>query len=254
MAFLRHVIELFVNPFFICVLVLGLSVFFLWRNRAMHFVRVALLFVFLVLLLISTGWLPRYLTYHLESQYPVINKVNQDIRWIVVLSGGQSNVPGLPANDLLSSASIKRLIEGIRIHQMLPAATLVLSGGGSTGEQPEALLLKQLAELLSIPAKDLVLETRSINTADQARELKAIVHDEPFYLVTSAIHMPRSIALCEQQGLHPVAAPTDFTFFWTTESLVKMTIPNVYNLSYFSIALHELLGRAWASVSKMQHD
>lgn len=248
MTVLRHVVELSVNPFFLCLFFLGLSVFFLWRSSRPQFVRVSLLLVFLVLLIISTGWLPRYLTHQLESQYAVVNKVNPDVHWIVVLSGGQSNVPDLPPNDLLSSASIKRLIEGIRIHNMLPDAKLVLSGGGSTGEQPEALLLAQLAESFSIPKQTIVLEKNSINTADQARELRAIVHDQPFYLVTSAIHMPRSIALCEQQGLHPIAAPTDFTFFWNTESLGKLVIPNAYNLSYFTIALHELLGRAWASL------
>ncbi|WP_277619249.1 YdcF family protein [Legionella norrlandica] len=165
---------------------------------------------------------------------------------MVVLSGGQNQAEGMPANDLLTSASIKRLTEGIRLLRALPDAKLLLSGGGSAGEQPEALLLAQLAKWFSIPEEKIVLEINSVNTADQARELVAIVNKQPFYLVTSAIHMPRSMALCQQQGLHPIAAPTDFTFFWSTDTWVKMIIPNPYNLAYNSIAFHEILGKIWA--------
>lgn len=106
--------------------------------------------------------------------------------------------------------------------------------------------MTELAKWFAIDSEKVVVETASINTADQAHELAAIVHDQPFYLVTSAIHMPRSMALCQQQGLHPIAAPTDFTFFWSTDTWVKMVIPNSYNLAYTSIALHEILGKIWA--------
>lgn len=249
MATIRHLIELLVNPFFLCVFFIGLCTFFLWRKSHPRFVRVALLLVFIFLVVISTGWLPRYMSHKLEAQYPVVNQVDPAILWVVVLSGGQNQFDGMPANDLLSSASIKRLIEGVRLFRALPQTKLVLSGGSSGKEQPEALLLAQVTRWFSIPEQDVVLELKSINTADQARELVSIVHDQPFYLVTSAIHMPRSMFLCLQQGLHPVAAPTDFTFFWNTDSLEKMVIPNAYNLFYFSIAMHEIFGRIWATVS-----
>ncbi|MCL9683407.1 YdcF family protein [Legionella maioricensis] len=250
MAILRHLIEFMINPYFLCLLVLGLCIFFLWRRTYLVFVRIMLCLVFIFLMVISTGWLPRYITSKLETQYPIVQQIDPKIKWVVVLSGGQNQLEGMPANVRLSSASIKRLVEGVRIFRALPQAKLVLSGGGTSGEQPEALLLAQLAKWFSIPEQDVVLELKSINTADQARELVSIVHKQPFYLVTSAIHMPRSIALCQQQGLHPIAAPTDYTFFWSTEDKGKMIIPNTYNLSYFSIAMHEILGRIWATLTQ----
>ena len=247
MAIMRHIIELLVNPFLLCLLFLGLSTVFLWRKSHLVFVRITLCVVTLTLIIISTGWLPMYLTHRLEARYDIVNQVDPDIQWVVVLGGGQNQFDGMPANDALTSASIKRLVEGVRLFRALPKAKLVLSGGSSTEEQPEALLAAQLATWFSIPDKSIVLEAKSINTADQAREMASIVHNQPFYLVTSAIHMPRSMALFEQQGLHPIAAPTDFTFFWNSGNLEKMIIPNSYNLSYFSIAMHEILGRLWAS-------
>ncbi|CEG57944.1 YdcF family protein [Legionella fallonii] len=247
MAVLRHWTEFLVNPYFLCLFFLGLSLYFLWRRTHLGFVRITLTVVFMVLLIISTGWLPRYMTYKLEEQYPVVQHVDPQVKWVVVLSGGSGQSAGMPVNDLLTATSLKRLIEGIRLFRALPQAQLVLSGGGDTGEQPEAERLAQLAKWFSIPEQRVVLEGKSINTADQARELVAIVHDQPFYLITSAIHMSRSMALCQQQGLHPIPAPTDFTFYWTTDSWGKMIIPNAYNLSYFAIAMHEVLGKIWAN-------
>lgn len=246
MALIRHMLEYLINPFFLCVLSLGICIFLLYRRVFPVLTKVLLFSVFLVLIVMSTGWLPGYLTHRLESQYPVVNQIDTKIKWVVVLSGGQNQAEGMPANDLLTSASIKRLVEGIRLLSALPDGKLLLSGGGTAGEQPEALLLAQLTKWFSIAPEKIVIEPVSINTAEQARELVAIVHDQPFYLVTSAVHMSRSMALCQQQGLHPIAAPTDFTFFWSTDTWVKMVIPNPYNLAYTSIALHEILGKIWA--------
>lgn len=247
MAVVRNMIELIVNPFFLCFLVLGFGTWFLWRSKYAVFVRVAMSTVCIVLFLMSTGWLPRYLTNKLERQYPVVAEVDPNIRWVVVFSGGQTEVAGMPANALLSSASIKRLVEGLRLFRALPHAQLVLSGGGYSHQQSEAKQLAKLTEWFSIPEQAVVLEENSINTADEAREIISIVHDQPFYLVTSAIHMPRAMLLCQQSGLHPIAAPTDFTFFWNDERVAKRIIPNPYNMTYFTIALHELLGRVWMS-------
>lgn len=245
MAILRHLLEFLLNPFFISLVLLSVMLLF-WKRISTIRLRWLGFIVLLTLLILSTGWLPRYLTSHLESQYNVVHTVDPTVKWVVVLSGGQSQSPGMPANDLLSSASIKRLIEGLRLSRLLPNAKLVLSGGGSLGEQPEAILLAELSDWFTIPQERVILEKNSINTADQAKELLAIVHKDPFYLVTSAVHMPRSMALCRKEGLNPIPAPTDFTFYWSTDTWMKLFIPNSYNLSYFSIAFHELLGGVWA--------
>jgi len=40
--------------------------------------------------------------------------------------------------------------------------------------------------------------------------MKKRVGEKPFILITAAYHMPRSMALFKKQGLHPIAAPTNF--------------------------------------------
>ena len=65
----------------------------------------------------------------------------------------------------------------------------------------------------------------------------------PVFLVTSAGHMRRAAWSFEQQGLLPVAAPTDHLMprsvrqaSWTTSAL---------HLQASDLALHEYLGLAW---------
>jgi uncharacterized SAM-binding protein YcdF (DUF218 family) len=249
MTAIKHILELMLNPFFLLCLLLLICILLLGNrtSRARDWGRGILVAIGCLLLLFSTGWIPLYITKHLEASYPVIQQVDPKVRWVVVLGGGhyENLSVDMPANDLLTGASIKRLIEGVRLLRQLPDARLVLSGGGELESLSEAVLLQQVSQWFSIPAKNIVLESNSLNTADQARSLVSMVHHEPFYLVTSAIHMPRSMLLCQQQGLHPIAAPTDFTFFWNDSNQAKIIVPNAYNFYYFTVAMHELLGRGW---------
>lgn len=155
----------------------------------------------------------------------------------------------LPPQSLLYAASVKRVLEGLRLWRQTPGANLLLSGGGYGQETAEAFRMRKLALLYPIDSSRLQIETGSLNTADQAKAIKTWVGDKPFYLVTSAIHMPRAMALCQAQGLHPIAAPTDFTLYWGDERWQKTFIPNAQNMVFLNIALHELMGLAWGRLS-----
>ena len=176
--------------------------------------------------------------------------MDETIHWIVVLGGGHAQHDTNPPNDLLTGASVKRLLEGIRLYKQLPNAKLILSGGRYRPEEvTEADRMRQLVNWFNIKKEDVVLEPDSINTADEAKFLKHVLMKQPFYLVTSAVHMPRSMAIFNHKGLNPIAAPTDFTYVWQDERWERVWIPNASNLQYLSIVWHELLGLAWAKLN-----
>lgn len=245
MTAIKHSLELMLNPFFIFIILMLCCIFLLRKNKPMRLVRTLLVLLCCLLVVFGTGWLPKYLTERLEATYPFIEHPNPEVKWVVVLGGGHFDIEDVPVNNLLSGASIKRLVEGMRLLRQLPQARLLLSGGGETKRHTEAVLLGQLSQWFTVPKDKIVLEPGSLNTEEQAKALVPLLNKEPFYLVTSAIHMPRSMLLCQQQGLNPIAAPTDYTFIWHDSNYARMVIPNVYNLYYLSIALHELLGRGW---------
>ena len=247
---LRHLLEALINPFFVLWLSFFLAVLWLYfkqNNRWLTTIGFVFVLLFTVL---STGFFPQYLTKTLENRYKPVKIVQQNIRCVVVLGGGQYNHPSLLAHDILLSASIKRLMEGIRLYRLLNKSKLILSGGGygSNYGQTEASRMAVLSSWLKIPEKDIQLEQESINTEDQAKLLKKELNDEPFYLVTSATHMSRAIRLFEYHGMNPVPAPTDFTLFWQDEKWQKKWIPNPQNMTYVNVAWHEILGRIWFEI------
>ena len=165
-------------------------------------------------------------------------------RTIVVLGGGHSDSPELSHLSQLSTSALGRLTEGVRLARLLPEARLIVSGYNGTKTFPHAQILAGAAQSLGVAPSRIV---RFDNTRDTEEEAQAIAHEvgpEPFLLVTSAWHMPRSIALSEKAGLHPIPAPADFmhrsdpnqTFLaWDVGALERSTK-----------ALHEYLGLFWS--------
>ncbi|MBA2657095.1 MAG: YdcF family protein [Tatlockia sp.] len=244
---LRHLFEAILNPFFCILFIFAILLALLWRYGTNLTIRIGFTLVFILLVFCSSGVVVSKVTRQLESNYPVISQVDPSVHWVVVLSGGQANLTHLPANNLLNGVSIKRLVEGLRLFRQLPDAKLLLTGGGFD-EVPEAIHLSELTAWFAISPSKIVLETQSINTLDQAKALKKLVHNQPFYLVTSAIHMPRSVCLCQAYGLKPIPAPTDFTLYWNAKDWPIRYLPNAHNLFYLSLAMHEILGRAWTKI------
>ncbi len=244
-ATVRYLLIALFNPFFITLLLLSLSVLWLIVRGNHWLVRVGLLLSLLSFIVLSTPWFPDRLLASIEHQYDVVREVNPAISWVVVLGGGHEDIKNAPANDELSSQSIARLVEGIRLYRQLSKAKLLLSGGsGYKGDISEANYLGVLASWCAIPSDALVLESDSFNTADEALYIKQMVKTEPFYLVTSAVHMRRAMALFLRQGLHPIAAPTDFS----SRHQETLRFPNPHNLVHVNTVWHEKMGMIWAKL------
>lgn len=249
-AMIRHGFEAVFNPFFIGITLLACLVVWLCLRGDSLMLRVGF-FIFLGgLLLFSTAWFPRMMINKLENQYSVITNINPVIHWVVVFSGGQMTNVKAPANHLLNDVSIKRLVEGVRLYRNLPKSTLVLSGGSAFGEtKSEASRLAILTNWFGIPQEDVVLERKSVNTADEAVAIKQWVHQDPFYLVTSAIHLPRAMALCRKQGLNPIAAPADYPYD-QKNGWQKDMVPDARNIVYTCTAWHEMFGWIWGVIKR----
>jgi uncharacterized SAM-binding protein YcdF (DUF218 family) len=146
----------------------------------------------------------------------------------------------------LSESSISRLAEGIRIHRLLPESRLLLSGGAVFDPVSEARGMAGVAAALGIGNDEIILEERSKDTKDQARFIKEIVRDKRFVLVTSASHMPRSMALFEKLQMNPIPAPTDYLVKKRQKIGPGLFFPNVESLRKMERVFHEYLGLGWA--------
>lgn len=190
----------------------------------------------------------------LENRYPPVGietlaQTKPPIKWIAVLGGGHVPDPRLPATGRLSESASARLIEAVRLHRQLPGSKLILSGGAVYTRVDEAQVMAEAAAVLNVKPEDIVLEQESRDTEDQAVRIREIVGKDRFVLVTSAAHMPRSMALFKKAGLEPIPAPAHFLAPITERQIEpKMFFPDAENLRKSEIAVHEYLGILWAKI------
>ncbi len=156
--------------------------------------------------------------------------------------------PQVPITSQLSNASIARLIEGLRFHNMLPESKIILSGGGYFDPVPNAKIMADVALSIGINKEDLVLESVSKDTKDEAILIQKIVGKDRFVLLTSASHMPRSMVLFKKCGMHPIPAPTDYFVKKRQRVSPGIFFPSANNLCKAERAFHEYLGIAWAKL------
>lgn len=226
-------------PLVLELLVLGF-LFKKWR-RPLILTAIVLLYLF------SCGPFSYMILRPLEGQYDPVNAVmvNKEIRWIVVLSGGSRDHKTLTPEDCLEAETLKRLLEGMRLSRLLPGAKLILSGGSFKGETSDAVLMQRVAREYGVNQERILLETESWDTADEARLLKARLGKEPFYLVTTASHMPRAVRIFARAGTRPLAAPTDFQAIKIGQLDILDFIPQTASLSRTETAFYEYLGLGW---------
>lgn len=262
-SLVRNTFEALLNPFAIILILLSITLCLCLTCHELSIRIYSAIPLIVCIFAFSTGWLPNALLHHLIQQYPMITKPQPDIPWIVVLGGGHKTYArGIPVNQMLMNASTNRFLEGIRLYQAAPKSKLILSGGGyhlskkkfghlkpNIPKDTDGFEMAQLASWFHIPKKDIIIESKSINTADQAQAIKALVGGDPFYLVTSAIHMPRSMALFHKQGLHPIAAPAEyFIYAQDHNTWVDQIKPDPWNLVKMNFLCHEYLGLLWEKI------
>ncbi len=253
MPMLREILVSLLLPLPVCVELLLLGTILLWWGRWQTAARILLTAGTVLLLVVSLRPLPYLLLSPLESRYPPIavqeppdSTLAGSVKWVVVLGGGHSGNPRIPVSSRLTASSLARLVEGIRLYRQLPGSRLLLSGGGAGAKNSDAGIMADVAAGLGIDRRDIVLDTRSEDTEDQAVTLAAMLKDEKFILVTSAAHMPRAMGLFARLGVHPIPAPTDYTM--KSGNITPGTFyPNDASLAQLRLALHEILGTFWAA-------
>jgi uncharacterized SAM-binding protein YcdF (DUF218 family) len=166
----------------------------------------------------------------------------------VVLGGGSSADEGLPAVMRLSEGSLARLVEGIRLQRQLPGSRLMLSGGSVFGSDPDSTTMRALAIDLGVDPAVLELDNVSPDTETQAEVVRALLGTEEFYLVTSASHMPRALALFRKAGTNPLPAPTHFLTQKDNGLSPSDFFPSSGGLRRAEATTYEYLGLAWAKV------
>lgn len=209
---------------------------------------------FKALLAFALGWLvlmsatpfPQWLARKLESRYPPFtlekNALDSTNLNILILGGGHVVSPQLPAINQLSMEAVGRLTEGIRVHQMLPGSKLVCSGYSASNRSTQAEMLAAGAIELGVKPIDTLLSITPSNTWEELVVYRSRFGIRPFILVTSAIHMPRAMAVCNELGLKALPAPTNHLLKIDPQVSPYDFTPSYHKIMLMQRVLHEYLG------------
>ena len=251
-VFLSKFLPQFLYPFGLTCILLVLAVILRRKSRwqtTVLFLAIGILFVG------GNRWVSISLIRSLEWQYlPAEELPTAEV--IVVLGGGTDSALYPRQIVEVNGAGDRVLYAGWLYHQGA-APKLLLSGGyiNYMGERDApANEMADLLAMLGVPEEALWLDPNSRNTYENALNSREILEREGInrvILVTSALHMPRSVALFEKQGLEVIPAPVDYAVTQTTwerlwepslSNIVFNLMPSGSNLQKTTTALKEYIG------------
>jgi uncharacterized SAM-binding protein YcdF (DUF218 family) len=253
--FLSKLLPLFIYPAGLSCLLLMVAIATFWKQP--RIAAGAMGAALGVILFSGNAWVAAALVRGLESQYRPAATYPK-VAAIVIL-GGATRPPAAPRvwPELLEGGD--RILYAARLYKEGYAPKLILTGGrntwkvdtGNSNGNSEAQDIEALLEFMGIPKAAMLLERTSLNTHENAVNVKAILTQEklegPILLVTSALHMPRSMAIFKKEGIAAIAAPTDYLVDESTSAqgipdfLIKL-LPDAEELYHTTIALREYVG------------
>jgi len=200
----------------------------------------------LVLLVFSNGLVAMLLMSSLEDDYPALHDPTRhpEVRSIVVLTGWAADDDFFPLSSRMNSSSAFRVLEAANLYAARPDCRVLVSGSVTA-----ARIMRQQLQRLGIPDHALLIDDESRNTAASAARVRELLGDTPVFLVSSAGHMRRAMWTFQQQGILPIAAPTDHLVPRSTRRASWTT--SAAHLQASDLAAHEYAGLAWYRLRNM---
>jgi uncharacterized SAM-binding protein YcdF (DUF218 family) len=252
MVFLSKLLAPAVSPILIIAELLLISI--LTMRRWPRLARGAAIVALAVLMIGGNTWFAYSVADNLELRYVPHGPLPAAQAIVVLASYAEPASPPSPT-VVMDSETANRLLYGAQLYRERQAPTVILSGGTLPWLQNVAPMSEAMAdviEMLGVPKSAIIQETGSANTYENALGVKSILEDRHIgriLLVTSAMHMPRALALFKHQGIDAIPAPCDFTRLVGSDQggwqgALLHLIPDAGNLVITTMVSREYLGIA----------
>lgn len=191
----------------VALLVLGMVLFILKRRRIATLLAAGgMAWVIFWSLPASTLWAGG----HLEQLYPYHPPDKLPVAEAIVVFGGSTanNRPNWfePYDEALT---VSRVDTAARLYHAQRAPLVIVSGAALEGTVSESQIMASRLRQHGVPPEAIIQENRSLTTYDNARYTAQLLEDlnlDKVLLVTSALHMPRSMGVFRKQGVDAIAA------------------------------------------------
>jgi len=225
--------------------ILSLFAFVFYQLKRLKIVKLLLIINFVLFFIFSVTPIPALLVHHLEKQHYLNYKLKKSDNptSILILGGGYVNDKKLIVVNQLSNAALGRLAQGVYLYNQFPNCKLVCSGYSQSNQKPIAVVLAESAIAMGTNPKDTITLTRAANTWEEAADYKErFGTSKPFFLVTSAIHMPRVMETFLRFGLKPIPIQADYKVKVDEDKSVYSWKPSWSKIMLSESAFHEYVG------------
>ena len=151
------------------------------------------------------------------------------------------------------SAGAARLLTAARLAKQHSLPVLISGGQVFSDGVSEALVAERILLQLGLPQEQIIVETQARTTKENAAYTAALCHERGYQnvlLLTSALHMPRSMQFFErylgEQGVKVAAYPCDYTLNPQGKFNPRWLVPQLQAFDVTCMALHEYVGMAGA--------
>jgi len=244
--FLKQLLKASIMPLPALLLVGFAGLYFLWTNRRPRLGKVLVTGALVALLLSSIEPVVSGLGVGLEREHPPYS--GEPVELIVVLGAGHISDADLPVTSWVSSTTLYRVAEGLRLAELNPEALVLFSGYRGTDDISAADVNRQLAMGLGLDSTRILINPAARDTRDEARFVASMVQGRSMALVTSATHMARALSLFEAEGLNPIPAPTGHLVRRGERLAVEDLVPSETTLFISRQLWYETLGEIWSRV------
>jgi uncharacterized SAM-binding protein YcdF (DUF218 family) len=168
-----------------------------------------------------------------------------DVPAVVVLGAGSRTAIGEEQRmGVLTEVGSSRVLEAARVYRLLGNPWVISSGGTARSDhEASAVAMRRALLHLGVSADRILLEGESLDTYQEAVAVSRMLRQlgaSRFALVTTGLHMPRSLAVFRAQGLSPVPAVAPET--WASTPWSDLLRPSMTGLERSASAYHELVG------------
>lgn len=245
MFLISKIFNFVTDPSVMIPVLLGIGTLLLWtrwRRAGRGIVAATVAFI----LIVSVFPVGEYLLSILENRFPIARALPPQVTGIITLGGAIDQFVTIQRGQAALSERAERMTELVVLARRYPDARLVFTGGTGQLFPPfvtEAEAARLIFRDMGLDTGRMVFEGRSRNTFENAvftYDMIAPRAGERWLLITSAMHMPRSVGAFRKAGWKPIPVPVDFN----TERPFRFRPGLRYSkgITSFSLAFHEWVG------------
>jgi uncharacterized SAM-binding protein YcdF (DUF218 family) len=249
-SFMRSLIaELLLSVPFYALCALGVTTFRAFRARPTSRLRrwrYALVAGFILAYFVSSPAVGNAVINYVEHQYdprPIASADRNPDNLILVLTGGWARWDGTQFDLKISEDGWERLDAAVKLWQQI-GGTILIAGAPSPDGSGRSIAgaMADAVRARGVPDSAIKVEGQSRDTHENLTYSLPLLqaHADHLWLVTSALHLPRAMAVATKLGLRPIPYPCFYRASAASE--FEDWVPANDGPVAFETGMHEVIG------------